>query len=55
MRRKYRGTDPFKRFMNHPKNVERLYRLYYIITLWAWFAVVLGAVIFIIWAIKYLI
>ena len=53
-KRKYRGIDPFKRFLNNPKNIERLYKLYYIITLWVWFAVVLGALIFIVWAIRYL-
>ena len=53
-KRKYRGRDPFKRLLNDPKNIERLYKLYYIITLWVWFSVVLGALIFILWAIKYL-
>ncbi|GBF35838.1 hypothetical protein [Methanofervidicoccus abyssi] len=53
-KRKYRGVDPFKRILNNPKNIERLYKLYYIITLWVWFVVVLGALIFIVWAIKYL-
>lgn len=53
-KRKYRGTDPFKRLLNSPKNIERLYKLYYIISLWVWFAVVLGALIFIVWAVRYL-
>ncbi|WP_172456377.1 hypothetical protein [Methanofervidicoccus sp. A16] len=53
-KRKYRGTDPFKRLLNNPKNIERLYKLYYIISLWVWFAVVLGALIFIVWAVRYL-
>jgi len=53
-KRKYRGIDPLKRILNNPKNIERLYKLYYIITLWVWFAVVLGALIFIVWAMRYL-
>jgi len=53
-KRRYRGLDPFKRLLDNPKNIERLYKLYYFITLWVWFAVVLGAVIFILWAIRYL-
>jgi len=53
-KRKYRGIDPLKRFLNNPKNIERLYKFYYLITFWVWFALLLGAVIFILWAIRYL-
>jgi hypothetical protein len=53
-RKKYRGTDPFKKMMNDPKKVEKLYKIYYIINIWVWFAMLLGSIIFIIWAVKYL-
>ncbi|WP_048057947.1 hypothetical protein [Methanothermococcus okinawensis] len=53
-KKKYRGTDPFKKIMNDQKNVEKLYKIYYIINIWVWFAILLGSIIFIIWAFKYL-
>ncbi|HIP16792.1 MAG TPA: hypothetical protein EYG76_00610 [Methanothermococcus okinawensis] len=53
-KKKYRGTDPFKRMMNNQKNIEKLYKIYYLINIWVWLAMVIGSIIFIIWAIKYL-
>ena len=53
-RKKYRGTDPIKKMMDNPKNMEKLFKIYYIISMWVWFAMLLGSVIFIIWAVKYL-
>jgi cell division protein FtsX len=53
-KKKYRGIDPFKKMMNDQKNVEKLYKIYYIINIWVWFAMLLGSIIFIIWAVKYL-
>ena len=53
-KKKYRGIDPFKKMMNDQKNVEKLYKIYYIINIWVWLAMLLGSIIFIIWAVKYL-
>jgi len=54
MAKKYRGKDPIKKYLNNPKNREKLYRIYYIISIWIWISVIIGALVFIIFAIKYL-
>jgi len=53
-RKKYRGTDPFKKLLNNPKHAEKIFRIYYIATLWLWISIIIGSIIFIYWAVKYL-
>lgn len=53
-RKKYYGRDPIKRIMNDPKKREKIYKILFIVNIWIWFSILLGAIIFIVWAYRYL-
>lgn len=53
-KKKYYGNDPFKKIMNDPKKSEKVYKILFLVNIWVWFSMFIGAVIFVIWAYKYL-
>jgi len=47
-RKKYYGRDPIKKIMNDPEKREKIYKMLFILNIWVWFSMFLGAIIFII-------
>ncbi|MFU8652797.1 hypothetical protein [Methanotorris formicicus] len=47
-RKKYYGRDPIKKIMSDPKKREKIYKMLFILNIWVWFSMFLGAIIFII-------
>ncbi|XRO77609.1 hypothetical protein ACO3UB_07260 [Methanocaldococcus sp. 16A] len=52
-RKKYYGKDPIKKLLNDPDKREKIFKFLFILNIWVWLAVFIGAVIFIILMIKY--
>ncbi|AEF96291.1 hypothetical protein [Methanotorris igneus] len=47
-RKKYYGRDPLKKIMNDPEKREKIYKMLFILNIWVWFSMFLGAIIFIV-------
>jgi uncharacterized membrane protein SpoIIM required for sporulation len=51
--KKYYGKDPIKKLLNDPEKREKIFKFLFILNIWVWLMMFLGAVIFIILMIKY--
>jgi uncharacterized membrane protein SpoIIM required for sporulation len=51
--KKYYGRDPIKKLLNDPEKREKIFKFLFILNIWVWLMMFLGAVIFIILMIKY--
>ncbi|WP_196793256.1 hypothetical protein [Methanococcus maripaludis] len=53
-KKKYYGRDPIKKLMNDPEKSEKIYKILFLVNIWVWFSMFIGAVIFVIWTYKFL-
>ncbi|ENN96121.1 hypothetical protein J422_04143 [Methanocaldococcus villosus KIN24-T80] len=50
--KKYYGKDPIKKIFYNKKNREKIFKIFFIVNIWVWFSIFLGALIFIFLVVK---